>query len=388
MIVKIQQSENSVERVENKVITTLYNAHINGNISQELNNDNQKVGLIGSIQADGGYEIQVSTLTSAYPKFHISVGSYLILFEDPRVEAVLAKYFGDGTGCTIDDLSSITRGTFQKKIDNKTAWQVLNENNTSYAFPELQYFTGMGNNLLFYMMDSEALTNAPTGASDIVLPYNVTTVEPYRLYQYKNIRRLRSNGKIRHIDDGGFMGCGSQVILTREDYANGDGIVLDFSEMDATSFNQSSFSNNFYGDVILKSGIWDGTVDFQMPYTNIKKIVFPSDFDSKSLNFTNNTDRFVVQRDYIFLGTTPPQHFSTGWPTSFNINGSSGSYTFYFPNNSVSSYNNVGIGESSNSYTLSDYANISDDNKDELVSYGCTATGSTGNWTIKAPGET
>ena len=72
MIVKIQQAENSVERVENEVITTLYNAHVNGNISQELNNDNQKVGLIGSIQVDGGYEIQVSTLTSAYPKFHIS----------------------------------------------------------------------------------------------------------------------------------------------------------------------------------------------------------------------------------------------------------------------------------------------------------------------------
>ena len=28
--------------------------------------------VIGTIQTDGGYEIQVSTLTSAYPKFHIS----------------------------------------------------------------------------------------------------------------------------------------------------------------------------------------------------------------------------------------------------------------------------------------------------------------------------
>lgn len=349
---------------------------------------NNTVSYSGYLKSDSGYASQIQYLNDTFgPGLIVEATKEYLEFEDPRVEAVLAKYFGDGTGCTIDDLSSITSGTFQKKIDNKTAWQVLNENNTSYAFPELQYFTGMGNALVFYMMDSEAITNAPTGASNIILPYNLTTVGQYVFSHYKNVRRLRSNGKIRHIDDSGFLGCGGNVSLTREDYENGDGIVLDFSEMDATSFNQWSFSTIFYGDVILKSGIWDGTVDFQMPYTNIKKIVFPSDFDAKSLNFTNNTSSFVVQRDYIFLGTTPPQHFSTGYPTSFNINGSSGSYTFYFPNNSVSSYNNVGIGESSNSYTLSDYANISDDNKDELVSYGCTATGSTGNWTIKAPGE-
>lgn len=40
-----------------------------------------------------------------------------------------------------------------------------------------------------------------------------------------------------------------------------------------------------------------------------------------------------------------------------------------------------------NARGLSQLANISDDYKDMLVSRGCTATGSTDNWTIKAPGE-
>lgn len=379
MNITVTQNNTNIEWVTSNIIKKMYQLAID---------PNNTVSYSGYLKSTSGYASQVEYLNNTFgPGLKIEASKHYLEFKDSAVEAVLAKYFGDGTGCTTNDLSSITSGTFEKKIDNKTAWQILNENNTPYAFPELQYFTGMGNDLLFYMMGSQASTDAPTGANDIILPYNLTTVGSYRFKHYKNVRRLRSNGKIRHLDEFAFQGCGDNISLTKEDYENGYGIVLDFSEMDATSFNQYSFCTIFYGDVILKSGIWDGTVHFQMPYTNIKKIVFPSDFDAKSLNFANNSSGFVVQRDYIFLGTTPPQHFSTGWPTSFNINGSSGSYTFYFPNDSVSSYNNVGIGESSNSYTLSDYANISDDNKDELVSYGCTATGSTGNWTIKAPGE-
>ena len=77
----------------------------------------------------------------------------------------------------------------------------------------------------------------------------------------------------------------------------------------------------------------------------------------------------------IFLNTTTPT-FTNTVPTGI----------YYCPDSAVSDYSAVSwIGN--NARGLSQLANISDDYKDMLVARGCTATGSTGNWTIKAPGE-
>lgn len=137
MIIKIQQPENSVERVDNGVIVNLYNAHINGNISQELNEDNQKVGLIGSITADGGYENQVSTLTSAYPKFHCSVTKTYLQFEDSNVYTVLRNQgIGDSFGISVSDLD----GLYIEGNGNNGGITFKNNTDIEY-FEEFKYFT-------------------------------------------------------------------------------------------------------------------------------------------------------------------------------------------------------------------------------------------------------
>lgn len=136
MNIKIQQAENSIENVDRSVISALYNAHINGDISQEVDNNNQKVGLVGSITAPAGYAIQVSTLNSAYPKFHVTVNSEYISFEDANVEQILLNIgLGDGVGITVQAASNatFTSSTFQN-------------NTTITSFNEFSYFTKANTN--------------------------------------------------------------------------------------------------------------------------------------------------------------------------------------------------------------------------------------------------
>lgn len=137
MIIKIQQPENSVERVGTGVIVNLYNAHINGDISQELNEDNQKIGLVGSITADGGYENQVSTLNSAYPKLHINVLKSYIEFRDPKVFNILKNTYnlGDGYGISTSDLDGLY-------LDgNGNNGGITFKNTDIEYFEEFKYFT-------------------------------------------------------------------------------------------------------------------------------------------------------------------------------------------------------------------------------------------------------
>lgn len=93
MNIKIQQAENSIERVDNSVIEKLYNAHTNGNISQEKDDNQQNIGLVGSITADASYENWISALQSAYPKLHITVTSEYILFQSSNTELYDAVFY-------------------------------------------------------------------------------------------------------------------------------------------------------------------------------------------------------------------------------------------------------------------------------------------------------
>lgn len=131
MIIKIQQAENSIERVNDSVISNLYNAHVNGDISQEVDNNNQKIGLIGSITADNGYSFQVSALNSAYPRFHCSVTNEFLYFEDPNMVTYLNGIgIGSNGGITNTQAAAATR-------------VAISVNTTVTKFNELKYFTNI-----------------------------------------------------------------------------------------------------------------------------------------------------------------------------------------------------------------------------------------------------
>lgn len=160
MIIKIQQPENSVERVDNGVIVNLYNAHINGDISQELNEDNQKIGLVGSITADGGYENQVSTLNSAYPKLHINVLKSYIEFRDPKVFNILKNTYnlGDNYGISTSDLDGLY-------LDGNGYNGGITFKNTDIEyFEEFKYFTNFtgGHNAPFANCTNLKLISLPS----------------------------------------------------------------------------------------------------------------------------------------------------------------------------------------------------------------------------------
>lgn len=396
MIVKIQQAENSVERVENEVITTLYNAHVNGNISQELDNNNQKIGLIGTIQADGGYEIQVSTLTSAYPKFHISVGSYLVLFEDPKAQAVCATYFGNGTGCSISDLANADFTKTVNGVDFGTAFK----NAGVVKFNEFRYCTGV--------TDTSVSNTWPfrnnTTLDEFTLPTSCKTIatntfadSPQRGSIAPKINGMEN---ITYLQSFAFWNWGSKQ--ADKNVSDARRFQIDWRKINGIWNDMYAASNVFKGDVILPkypTDSWTSSRDFSIFNDGrgqyITKIIFPETFTCNNLGLHSTNSLNTI----IFLTQTPANGEINLWR---NQNWGVGDRHLYVPR---TLYNSLDLSATAVNYVvtyssvlkikfggvpepLDNYANISDDNKDELVSYGCTATGSTGNWTIKAPGET
>ena len=344
---------------------------------------NNTLTLRGNISSTSAYGYQVDYLNTNYsPDFTVSATKLYIYFEDSKASRICASFFGDGVGCTLQDVQNVNTHTFKTKtVDSKNIFQAFNEAGVT-RFNELEYFTGLDNTAFEYIsQDTEAFTTVEY----IKMPNTITKFPCFNFYY--NLKKFY-NTNITEVDDPyTLVHTGKNVTIDTQFFLDGNGICLDYSKLVQDSFNNQNYINGplWTGECILKSGEFDGTKDFCLQYTNITKVVFPPDFNTKSLALHRNSSNCILNQKLIFLGVNPPSAYSADWPSGFSTSVSS--ITFYFPDNSVSAYNNVGIGGSSNSYTLSNYANISDDNKDELLSYGCTATGSTGNWTIKAPGE-
>lgn len=371
MIVKIQQAENSVERVENEVITTLYNAHVNGNISQELDNNSQKIGLIGTIQADAGYGNQVSTLTSAYPKFHISVTNEYLEFEDSKTEAVCAKYFGDGVGCTQAQLAA-SYSTWTNQIDNVDFVTALS-NAGAKKFNEFQYVQNVST------MGYQFFGNFRT-LEEITLP-NGNIVIGGMAFGGNNVPNITINnaGAISYMEEFGSNKINSGYILNFNKYTG-------------------RFENNGYGNseiarcgnpyiIIPRNSLMNRTSSDNFELNELRNtytVVFREDFVSNTLylrgrgNNSYDIPFYTSITSVVFLSTTPP----------FNgIDLSNNQSIVYVPSSAVSTYTTALNNSNRTVTTLDVFANASDENKDILVEAGCMATGSTGNWTIKAPGE-
>ena len=369
MIVKIQQAENSVERVENEVITTLYNAHVNGNISQELDNNSQKIGLIGTIQADAGYGNQVSTLTSAYPKFHVSVTNEYLEFEDSKTEAVCAKYFGDGVGCTQAQLAA-AYSTWTNQIDNVNFVTALS-NAGAKKFNEFQYVQGISELYYgFFGNNTFDEITLPTGS-------------------------IRITGTIFANDNASTTVHNATSISYMAEFGSNrikSGYILDFNKY------TGRFENNGYGRseiaycgnpyiIIPRNSLMNRTSSDNFELNELRNtytVVFREDFVSNMLylrgrgNNSYDIPFYTSITSVVFLSTTPP----------FNgIDLSNNQSIVYVPSSAVSAYTTALNNSNRTVTTLDVFANVSDENKDILVEAGCTATGSTGNWTIKAPGE-
>jgi len=175
---------------------------------------------------------------------------------------------------------------------------------------------------------------------------------------------------------------------------------IDWRKINGIWNDMYAASNAFKGDVILPkypTDSWTSSRDFSIFNDNrgqyITKIVFPETFTCNNLGLHSTNSLNVI----IFLTQTPANGEINMWR---NQNWGVGNDRHLYVPRTL--YNSLDLSATASNglvtYSsvlkikygcvpepLDNYANISDDNKDELVSYGCTATGSTGNWTITPP---
>lgn len=211
MNIKIQQAENSIENVSNSVLSALYNAHTNGDISQEVDENNQKIGLIGSIQVDVGYENWISTLTSAYPKFHASCNTYYILFYHQEIENAIitwAQQNPNNVGANFASGGHIT----QADADSLTSWGKTFTGNTNITqFNEFEKFRNVT------QVSQNDCFQGCTNLQSIKLPPRLTNIRGWMFNGCSSLSGVVLPASCTTIDTAGFAGCTS---LTSIDLSN------------------------------------------------------------------------------------------------------------------------------------------------------------------------
>lgn len=118
---RIEQEEGTTEYVSTAIISKLYQyakeikdyeADPNNNFSGD-----SQVSLKGTLSVPKAYKDEVEWLTDAdildvsqkkFPDLHITAQALYIKFVDPEVKRVLLTKYGDGTGITREDMSSVT----------------------------------------------------------------------------------------------------------------------------------------------------------------------------------------------------------------------------------------------------------------------------------------
>ena len=388
MNITVTQNNSNIEWVTSNIIKKMYQLAID---------PNNTVSYSGYLKSNSGYASHVQYLNNTFgPGLRIEATKEYLEFEDDAAAQVCATYFGDGVGCTISDLANADFRTTVNSVDFGTAFR----NAGVVKFNEFKYCTGVTDTSVsntFPFRNNETL-------DEFTLPTSCKTISGYTFsdHQQKGCIAPKINGmeNITYIQNFGCWNWGlkqadSNVVAARLfqiDWKNINGI---WSSFYATN-------NCFKGDVILPkypTDSWASNNDFSL-FTDgrgqyITKIVFPETFTCNNLGATQTNSCNV----FIFLTQTPANGQINMWR---NQNWGVGNDRHLYVPRTL--YNSLDMSATASGGTvtyssvlkinygcvpepLDNYANISDDNKDELVSYGCTATGSTGNWTIKAPGE-
>lgn len=358
MNITVTQNNSNIEWVTSNIIKKMY---------QLAMDPNNTVSYSGYLKSASGYAGQVQYLNNTFgPGLRVEATKEYLEFEDPATEQVCATYFGDGVGCTIQELQGATDWG-SKRINNVLFVDALTNANAK-KFNEFQYLPTTN---LWYMMFGDYHT-----LEEITLPNTplVAVANWVRAGQNPHDVVVHNATSITHFDQYGTNGMA-------------DGYILDFSK-----FN-GRFENNGYGRseiagcgneymILARNSVLNRTSSDNFEMTSmyyVKTVVFREDFVCAGLNlkgYGNNGygfNPYTSITSIVFLGTTPP--FSS-------INLSWNQATLYAPSSATSAYSTA---SGKTVQPLETFANISDANKDILVEAGCTVTGSTGNWTVTPP---
>lgn len=386
MNITVTQNNSNIEWVTSNIIKKMYQLAID---------PNNTVSYSGYLKSNSGYTSQVEYLNNTFgPGLRIEATKLYLEFEDDAAAQVCATYFGDGVGCTISDLANANFATKVNGVDFGTAFK----NAGVVKFNEFRYCTGVTDTSVaqtWPFRNNETL-------DEFTLPTSCKTISEYTFADspQKGCIAPKINGmeNITYIQKFGFWRWDSKA---DSNVAGARRFQIDWRKINGIWDDTYAASNAFKGDVILPkypTDSWTSSRDFTIFNESrgqyITKIVFPETFTCNNLSLEQANSLNVI----IFLTQTPCNGKISMWR---NQNWGVGDRHLYVPR---TLYNSLDLSATASNGTvtyssvlkinygcvpepLDNYANISDDNKDELVSYGCTATGSTGNWTIKAPGE-
>lgn len=126
---KIQQSDSAIEQVSSAVIAKLYELATSGTL------DNTSY-LQGRLHTPATYQSYIDSIRAEYPDVYITSDKYYLYLGDATFTQIMATRYGDGTGCILSDLSSVS-------VPMEDAWGGLSGNTSITDATGLKYFTSI-----------------------------------------------------------------------------------------------------------------------------------------------------------------------------------------------------------------------------------------------------
>ena len=124
---KIEQNNSAIEEVSSAVITKLYELATSGELDQDSN-------LVGRLHTDATYQEYIDAIRAEYSELYISSDKYYLYMGDPTFTQIMATRYGDGTGCVLSDISTVTDAL-------EDAWGGFSGNTNITDATGLKYFT-------------------------------------------------------------------------------------------------------------------------------------------------------------------------------------------------------------------------------------------------------
>lgn len=321
----------NIETVSAQILQKLYE------VTSESTLDNTS-DLRGHLHVSLGNRTIVEWLRAHFPNLTIDVDNYAIEFEDPNMLAYLQNTMGIGA----------TSGVITE-TEAAAATSVANSTNTSITkFNELKYFTNI--------TESRGGFNV-NGSGDILFA-NWTALQEIDISNFTSIGH-KNNWNM----NDRFYGCTAIESITVP-YISGRTTLPQAPFCQDCKHLKKVFINEGYAEVQYHCFESSGPLE---------EIWLPSTFTTFGQDAFKNASQNNCKL-ILFCSAVPS--ITNSFPPYSVI---------YVPDDAVATYQSAWPSRASSIQPLSALANISDDYKDVMVSRGCAATGSTGNWIITPP---
>lgn len=281
----IEQSQSSVENVNNTIIEKLYQLAKTSNVENE--NNNFPMSLSGNILSPSAYEDAVSYLRQKFPNLIITIqdNNYYIRFADSEVERVLvgSSLCSDGVGFSIADANLATQIP-QALFKENQIIETFNELNrfgpviigkeAFYNCHELQEI----NLSTVTQIKEDGFRGCETLNQEISIP-NLTSIGQRAFRYCTSIQRVINLGDtITSLPESCFQNCTSLIEVNISDSVTslGDGCFQDCSSL--TYFDLSNITSlgisAFRGTNFIGNSIEDPTLRIPNLSGNLGNLIF------------------------------------------------------------------------------------------------------------------